>query len=71
MFNWKSPVIDKRTFDAFRARDDLRSGLQRAFIRIMSFYGFDVKANSLTAVEVTRSPDHLSKFRNWVVRMDQ
>ena len=71
MFNWKSPVIDKQTFDAFRAREDLRASFQRAFKRIMNFYGFDVTSSHLDQPSLARSYDHLTKFRNWVVRMDQ
>jgi hypothetical protein len=71
MFNWKSPVIDEKTFQTFRARGDLRSSLQDAFTRIGSFYGFDVNVKGPNHVVVTRSVDHVLKFKNWVVRMDQ
>jgi hypothetical protein len=71
MFNWQSPIIDKDTFDAFQSRDDLRQSFERAFARMMAFYGFDVNVTDSTHVELTRSENHLSAFKNWVVRMDQ
>jgi hypothetical protein len=71
MFNWQSPIIDKETFEAFRAREDLRNSFQRGFIRMMLFYGFDVKATDLNHIELSRSSNYRDAFRNWVTRMDQ
>jgi hypothetical protein len=70
-FNWKSPIVDNSTFEAFRARDDLRTSLARAFKRMMAFYGFDTTSPDLEHVELSRSSNHMACFSNWVVRMDQ
>ncbi|KIW00256.1 hypothetical protein, variant [Verruconis gallopava] len=69
-FNWQSPIIDKDTFQAFRAREDLRKSFQRGYIRIMNFYGFDVTLLDAGGVQLSRSANHKIAFRNWVVRMD-
>jgi len=38
--NWSATVIDRKVFDAFRARPELRGKLRTALTRMLSFYGF-------------------------------
>jgi hypothetical protein len=70
-FNWESPIINKEVFEAFRAREDLRTSFQRGFSRMMAFYGFDITTADLDHVELSRRKAHKMYFRNWVVRVDQ
>jgi hypothetical protein len=36
---WNATIIDRRVFDAFRARPELQGKLREAFMRMLSFYG--------------------------------
>jgi hypothetical protein len=38
-------IIDKRVFDAFQAKKELRDSLRNAFKRILAFYGFELQEN--------------------------
>jgi hypothetical protein len=38
-------VVDKRVFDAFHTRKELRDSLRNAFKRILAFYGFELQEN--------------------------
>lgn len=38
--NWSATIIDRRVFDAFRAKPELREKLRTALTRMLSFYGF-------------------------------
>jgi hypothetical protein len=38
--NWSATIIDRRVFDAFRSKPELRDKLQAALSRMLSFYGF-------------------------------
>lgn len=68
-FNWAAPVIDKETCSAFRSRPELRTGLQKAFTRIIKFYGFEASYKG-EEVHIYRSINPIPAFRNWVVRLD-
>lgn len=70
-FNWHSPIIGKEVFEAFRAREDLRTSFQSGFVRMMAFYGFDAAIQDLEHVDLVRSEAHKTRFKCWVVRMDQ
>lgn len=41
--NWDAPIIDRRVFDAFRSREELREKLRESFQKILWFYGFELK----------------------------
>lgn len=70
-FNWLSPIIGREVFEAFRSREDLRTSFQSAFVRMMAFYGFDATIHDLENVDLARSASHKTRFKCWVVRMDQ
>jgi hypothetical protein len=36
---WSATIVDRRVFDAFRAKPELRGKLREAFMRMLSFYG--------------------------------
>lgn len=40
--NDRAPIIDRRVFEAFRAREDLRDRLRAAFKKMLWFYGFEL-----------------------------
>lgn len=68
-FAWSVPIIDKATFDAFRARPELRARLRDSFIRILSFYGFELQQSGDSA-KVIRGPHFSVASRNWLRRSD-
>ncbi|MCJ1246706.1 hypothetical protein MMC30_003915 [Trapelia coarctata] len=68
-YTWSVPIIDKATFDAFRARPELRARLRESFIRILSFYGFELQQSN-DSPKVVRGPHFSNAARNWVRRFD-
>ncbi|KAE9988358.1 hypothetical protein EG327_003387 [Venturia inaequalis] len=68
-FNWKAPVIDSETCSEFRNRPELRKSLQKAFTRILKFYGFEASYKG-EEVHIYRSMQHSRPFGNWVTRSD-
>jgi Opioid growth factor receptor (OGFr) conserved region len=44
--NWSAPVIDRKVFDAFRSRPELRGRLRDSFEKILWFYGFKLDRQS-------------------------
>ncbi len=38
---WSATTIDRRVFDAFHAKPELQGKLRAAFMRMLSFYGFE------------------------------
>jgi hypothetical protein len=66
-FGWAAPIIDKATFDAFQARPELRARLRDSFIRILSFYGFELQEEGDKA-RVVRGSFFNVAARNWVTR---
>lgn len=44
MFNWEAPVINRKVMDAFRSRPELQDQLEKAFERMLRFYGFAVES---------------------------
>ena len=41
--NWDAPIIDRKVFDTFRSRHELRGKLRESFQRILWFYGFKLE----------------------------
>lgn len=41
--NWDAPIIDRRVFDAFRSRPELRAKLRESFQKILWFYGLNLE----------------------------
>ncbi|MCJ1408786.1 hypothetical protein MMC19_002862 [Ptychographa xylographoides] len=68
-FNWAAPVIDRDTFNAFRSRPELRARLKDSFVRMLTFYGFELRENGNES-EVIQGPNFPKVARNWVTRFD-
>lgn len=68
-FAWSVPIIDKATFDAFRSRPELRARLRDSFIRMLSFYGFELQQSDHGPM-VVRGPGFSAAARNWLRRFD-
>ncbi|QDS76195.1 hypothetical protein FKW77_008231 [Venturia effusa] len=66
-FNWRAPVVDSEVCSEFRSRPELRKSLQKAFTRILKFYGFETSFEG-EDVHIHRSANHSNAFRNWVTR---
>jgi Opioid growth factor receptor (OGFr) conserved region len=69
IFNSDAPPITKPVFDAFRSRAELRSNLERAFDRILAFYGFKGEGWG-SNFQITRAANWRTAFGNWVLRVD-
>ncbi|XPS75654.1 hypothetical protein M3J09_007729 [Ascochyta lentis] len=50
-FNYRAPVIDLETMNAFRANDQLRQQLRKSFERMLTFYGFTTSMHPEVASE--------------------
>ncbi|KAK5105650.1 hypothetical protein LTR62_002634 [Meristemomyces frigidus] len=66
-FNAAATTLTRSVMDDFRTRKDLRDNLQRAFVRIMDFWGFTVTLNQDSATsedfDITPSRDFEQKAR--------
>ncbi|KAH6673150.1 opioid growth factor receptor conserved region-domain-containing protein [Halenospora varia] len=67
--DWHAPIIDAQVFKAFRERDDLKENLEKAFKKIMWFYGFEVERVENKLV-VDKGPDFNSNPKVWNHRYD-
>ena len=77
-FAWNAPIVDKRVYEAFNSNNKqigLQSNLQRAFLRILKFYGFEVPKGVQIQPSAGRedagiaaewSDNHDERFANWV-----
>ncbi|KAI9766735.1 MAG: hypothetical protein M1840_006379 [Geoglossum simile] len=63
-FNYFAPTVDSATFEAFRARPELRTRLKESFLRILKFFGF-VLADNDGDIQVEPAPDFASASRSW------
>ncbi|KAL8743153.1 MAG: hypothetical protein Q9190_004463 [Brigantiaea leucoxantha] len=68
--NPSAPVIDRRTFEAFRSNHELRGRLRESLDRILRFYGFEMQATISGQVLVTKGPNFLKAAGKWVTRFD-
>ena len=76
-FNQDAPKINRQVFDAFNlngGRVDLHKNLQRAFIRILGFYGFELPTETQlnprggqkdTDIRAILAPNHVERISNW------
>ncbi|KAI9696052.1 MAG: hypothetical protein M1836_005883 [Candelina mexicana] len=73
-FNPEAPVIDRRTFDAFHTRPELRDRLHDSLIRMLEFYGFrmrtSISENGKESVVVEPGANFSKKAKNWVMRFN-
>lgn len=63
MFNYRAPLLDAETIDAFHQDERLRDNLMRAFERMLSFYGF--RYDPLSG-QVLRTDAYGMKTLNWL-----
>jgi hypothetical protein len=63
-FNVAAPVLNRESIEAFRARPDLQEKLRFSFIRMMSFYGLEVRSGE--RVTITRGPNFATKSTVWL-----
>lgn len=73
-YNPSAPLISPQIFSAFRQRADLRGQLRKSFIRILSFYGLEIAADSGSIedvlMEIVKAPNFDTASRRWVNRFD-
>lgn len=84
-FNPDAPLITREVFEAFRAHSDegqgLRHNLDKAFRRMLTFYGFKTERlhtpSSLDSGPqqdliwtIVRSEDYKARFKEWVRKFD-
>ncbi len=63
-FNPAAPVLNRESIEAFRARPDLQEKLRFSFIRMMNFYGLEVRSGE--RVTITRAPNFAAKSTVWL-----
>lgn len=68
-------LITSEVYDAFHARSELRESLEKAFARMIAFYGLEIKHSHADAVsgrvmEVTRGQNYDSAKHGWVIRFN-
>jgi hypothetical protein len=64
-----APIVDEHIFTAFRTRGELRLSLQRAFIRMLDFYGF-IGIPSGENMEIAMVSNFEQVARHWLTRFD-
>lgn len=72
-FNPNAPQIDQATAEAFRTRPELRSRLRESFVRMLSFYGFEVipvPAGGKFGIQEGSNIDFQRKSRFWLRQFD-
>jgi hypothetical protein len=64
--NDRAPIIDRKVFEVFREREDLRDKLREAFKKILWFYGFELGTNKEDGKLIVResSLDETSYFND-------
>ena len=67
--NYQAPVIDRATFDAFRSRPELRARLRESFVRILSFYGFELQERH-GQLKISPAANFLPVSKNWVMKFN-
>jgi Opioid growth factor receptor (OGFr) conserved region len=63
-FNVAAPVLNPESIQGFRTRADLQENLRVSFLRMMSFYGLELRAG--VQITVTRAPNFATKATNWL-----
>jgi hypothetical protein len=69
-FNYAAPIVDRATFDTFRARAELRGRLKLSFERLLRFYGLQLLEVGNGEVKVTPADNWTMASRRWVVRVN-
>ena len=63
-FNLSAPVLNPETVQEFRTRPDLQENLRVSFLRMMKFYGLEIRASE--QVTVVRLPNFATKAAKWL-----
>jgi hypothetical protein len=63
-FNAAAPVLTRDSIREFRARPELQGNLRVSFLRMLSFYGLELRSGE--QVSVTRSPHFATKSVAWL-----
>lgn len=60
-FNVAAPVLTRESIRDFLARPDLQENLRVSFLRLMNFYGLEIRSGT-----VTRAPNFAAKATGWL-----
>jgi hypothetical protein len=63
-FNMAAPVLNRESIQEFRRRPELQEKLRVSFLRMMNFYGFEVRSGK--HITVTRAPNFAAKATGWL-----
>lgn len=63
-FNVAAPILNRESIQEFRARPELQGNLRVSFIRMMNFYGLEVRASE--QFTVVRMPNFAAKATIWL-----
>ena len=63
-FNVAAPVLNPKPIQGFRTRADLQENLRASFLRMMKFYGFEVRTGEQITVRL--APDFAPKAAKWL-----
>jgi len=63
-FNLAAPVLNRQSIQEFRTRPDLQEKLRVSFLRMMDFYGLDVRSGE--QVTVNRTSNFAAKATVWL-----
>jgi hypothetical protein len=63
-FNLAAPVLTREVIREFRARSELQQNLRVSFLRMMAFYGLEVRLAE--PVKVSRAPDFAVRSAGWL-----
>ncbi|KAI4164517.1 MAG: hypothetical protein LQ342_001830 [Letrouitia transgressa] len=69
-YNPSAPVIDRATFDAFQSNDELQERLRESLVRMLHFYGFELRTTSASEIQVVQGSNFGEAAQNWVKRTD-
>ncbi len=65
-FNVAAPILTAETIEEFRTRPELLENLRRSFVRMLNFYGFEVRL--VEHVRVTRAANFALGAAGWLSR---
>jgi hypothetical protein len=63
-FNAAAPVLTQKSMQEFRRRPELQQKLRVSFLRMMNFYGLEVRSGE--QLTVTRAPNFAAKATIWL-----
>jgi len=63
-FNIAAPVLTRESAQEFRTRPELQQQLRSSFLRMMTFYGLEVRSGE--HITLTRAPNFAAKATGWL-----